>query len=166
MAEAGRPTVFTDEVCRKIEEVAALDGSVEEMAFYAGIHRTSIYNYFKANHDFFDKIQSLRERPVLIARQTVVNSLSDPNHAFRYIERKRPKEFAPQSKIEHSGSIETPIAAEQLASAAADAIREKYETELRASIVRPQINDAPQIVVELGQRSPEQTIEALPLTIL
>lgn len=165
MAEAGRPTVFTDEVCRKIEEVAALDGSVEEMAYYAGIHRTSIYNYFKENPEFFDKIQALRERPVLKARQTVVNSLSDPNHAFRYIERKRPKEFAPQSKIEHSGSIETPIATEQLASAAADAIREKYETELRASIVRPQVAEAPQIVVEVGQRPSEQTSGVLPLTL-
>jgi hypothetical protein len=91
--KVGRPTVFTPDVIRKIEEVAALDGSVEEMAYYANINRATLYSKLEDDKEFSDKIAHLRERPVLKARQTVVKSLDDPNHAFKYLERKRKKEF-------------------------------------------------------------------------
>lgn len=94
----GRPTVFTPDVIRKIEEVAALDGSVEEMAYYADIHVATLYRYLNDHEDFSEKIAKLRERPVLKARQTVVKSLDDPDRAFRYLERKRKKEFS--SRVE------------------------------------------------------------------
>lgn len=96
----GRPTVFTAEVIRKIEEVAALDGSVAEMAFYAGIHPDSIYAKLKDDKAFSDRIGGLRERPVLKARETIVKSLGDPNHAFRYMEKKRKKEFGPTLEVD------------------------------------------------------------------
>lgn len=163
MTDVGRPSVFTEDVCRKIEEVAALDGSVEEMAFYAGIHRTSIYNYFKENPEFFDKIQTLRERPVLLARQTIIKSLSDPNHAFRYVERKRPKEWAPTNKLEHSGEVDTKIPAEQLSSAAADSLRERYELELRQTIVTGTVvGKKPELLLDVGIVPIESSV---PLTV-
>lgn len=90
----GRPTVFTTEVLRKIEEVAALDGSVEEMAYYADIHVATLYRYLEAHEDFSDRIKKLRERPILKARQTIVSSLAQPEHARWYIERKKKKEFS------------------------------------------------------------------------
>jgi hypothetical protein len=90
---AGRPTVMTEEVLRKIEEVAALDGSVAEMAYYAGIHVDTIYAKMASDKAFSERIAALRERPVLKARQTIVKSLDDPNHAFKYLEKKRKKEF-------------------------------------------------------------------------
>jgi len=93
MAEVGRPTELTDDVIRKIEEVAALDGTIEEMAFYANVHRATIYRWLKEDSEFSDKINALRQRPVLKARQTVVKSLDDPNYAFKYLEKKRKKEF-------------------------------------------------------------------------
>mgnify|MGYP001616196484 CR=1 FL=1 len=52
-----RPTVMTDEVIRKIEEVAALDGSVAEMAYYAGIHVDTVYAHLKENPDFTDELK-------------------------------------------------------------------------------------------------------------
>lgn len=90
---AGRPTLLTEEVRRKIEEVAALDGTIEEMAYYSGIHRTTLYLWLKEDKEFFDRIQSLRERPILKARQTIVKALDNPDHAFKYLEKKRKKEF-------------------------------------------------------------------------
>jgi hypothetical protein len=101
--KVGRPTVFTEEVIRKIEEVASLDGSVEEMAYYAGIHRDTIYAKLAEDKDFSDRIQHLKERPVLKARQTVVRSLDDPNHAFKYLERKRKKEFGGNLDVTSGG---------------------------------------------------------------
>lgn len=125
----------TEEAVVKIKEVAALDGSVEEMAYYVGVSKQTIYNWFESDRELLDEVTRLRERPVLLARQTIVRSLSDANHAFRYIERKKPKEFAPHTKVEHSGSVETAVSREQLAPAVEMAIREKYERELRDSIV-------------------------------
>ena len=99
----GRPTVKTDEVIRKIEEVAALDGSVEEMAYYAGIHRDTLYAWLKDDKDLSDRIQALRERPILKARQTIAKSLDDPKHAQWYVERKRKKEFGPGLDVTSGG---------------------------------------------------------------
>ncbi len=105
----GRPSVFTEEVVRKIEEVAALDGSVEEMAYYAGIHPDSIYTHFKINKEFSDRIKALRERPVLKARQTIVKALDDPQNAQWYIARKRKKEFAERVENQTELIIPQPI---------------------------------------------------------
>lgn len=101
-AKVGRPTVFTDEVIRKIEEVAALDGSVAEMAYYANIHPDSIYARLKENKEFSDRIQALRERPVLKARQTIIKSLDTPQGSQWYLSRKRKAEFA--ERIEQTGA--------------------------------------------------------------
>lgn len=103
MAEIGRPTVMTDEVIRKIEEVAALDGSVAEMAYYAGIHPDTVYAHMKSNPEFSDRITALRNRPVLKARQTVTKALDDPTFAFKYLEKKAKKEFG--NSLELSGDI-------------------------------------------------------------
>lgn len=131
----GRKTVFTPEVCKKIEEVAALDGSISEMAYYADVSRQSIYNYFKENPDFLDRIEKLREKPVLLARQTIIKSLTQPHNAFKYVERKRAKEWAPQTKVEHSGAIDTPVTKDQIAPLVLESLREEFETRLRESIV-------------------------------
>lgn len=95
--------MFTVEVIRKIEEVAALDGSIEEMAYYAGIERTTLYKKLEKDEAFFNKIEALRTRPILKARQTVVGALGDPNHAFKYLEKKRRKEFGDSIDITTKG---------------------------------------------------------------
>ena len=89
----GRPTVMTKEVVNKLEQVFAIDGSVEEACSYADISRQTFYEHLKVNPEFSDRIEELRQRPVLKARQTVVKALNDPNQAFRYLEKKRRKEF-------------------------------------------------------------------------
>ncbi len=105
--KVGRPSVFTDEVVRKIEEVAALDGSVAEMAYYAGIHPDSIYARMKDDQQFSDRIKALRERPILKARQTIVKALDNPQHAQWYLARKKKQEFA--ERIENTGADGNPI---------------------------------------------------------
>jgi len=111
-SNAGRPTKLTDEVRRKIEEIAALDGSVEEMAYYSGVHRATLYDWLQKDEEFSDRIKELRERPVLKARQTVVKSLEDANHAFRYLEKKKRKEFGNNVDITSNG--ETLLAQETI----------------------------------------------------
>lgn len=89
----GRPTKMTPETVTKLEQAFAIDCSVEEACSYADISRNTFYEWLKRNPEYQDRIDELRQMPLLKARQTVVNSLTDPNHAFRYLEKKRRKEF-------------------------------------------------------------------------
>ncbi len=91
--KGGRPTVMSEDVIRKLEEVFAIGGSDEEACFYANISKPSLYDYQKKHPEFTDRKEALKEKPILKARQTVVKSLDDPNQAFRYLEKKRRKEF-------------------------------------------------------------------------
>lgn len=133
----GRPTVMTADVRLKIEQVAALDGSVEEMALYAGIHRSTLYRWLQDDEELRDRIEELREKPVLKARQTVVGALDNPEHAFRYLERKRAKEFMPQAKLNHGGGVTlTPgeITPE------VEEVKARYENEMRLILSKPDPN--------------------------
>jgi len=106
--KVGRPTKDTPEVRAKLEEAAALDASVEEMAFYANISRETYYEIIKKDTVFSDRIAALRQRPVLKARQTIAKSLDDPKNAQWYLERKRKNEFASRSEVSgpDGGAIE------------------------------------------------------------
>jgi hypothetical protein len=78
------------------------------MAYYCNVSRQTIYNWLNSDSAFFDKelaekVDKLRARPILKARQTITKSLDDPNHAFRYLERKRRKEFAPNVDLTSDG---------------------------------------------------------------
>lgn len=98
----GRPTKMTSEVVMKLEQAFAIDASVEEACSYADISRNTFYEWLKRNPEYQDRIDELRERPVLKARQTIVKSLDNPQHAQWYISRKRKKEFA--ERIEQTGA--------------------------------------------------------------
>lgn len=101
---------LTDEVVRKLEEAAAIDATVEEMCFYADISRDTFYRWIKENPEFSDRINRLRERPVLVARQTVVNSISkDPKIAMEYLKAKRRAEFATKQEVETTGETAVTI---------------------------------------------------------
>lgn len=99
MAEVGRPTKLTPEVVTKLEEVFALDGTVEEACFYAGISRNAYYEWIKAKPELNDRFEELRQRPFLKARQTIVKNLDQPEHAKWYMERKKKLEFAGRSEL-------------------------------------------------------------------
>lgn len=100
MAEkVGRPTKMTPEVVTKLEEVFALDGTVEEACFYAGISRNAYYEWIKAKPELNDRFEELRQRPFLKARQTIVKNLDQPEHAKWYMERKKKLEFAQRNEM-------------------------------------------------------------------
>ena len=97
---AGRPPKFTDAVVRKLEEVFALDGTVEEACFYAGISRETYYQHIKEKPALADRFEELRYNPVLKARQTVVKKLGENyQNAMDYLSRKRKAEFSPRQEV-------------------------------------------------------------------
>ena len=90
----GRPSSMTPEVVNKLEQAFAIDSTVIEACSYADISRETFYNWLEKNPKFNDRIQRLRQRPVLKARQTIVQNIEQPEHAKWYLERKVKKEFA------------------------------------------------------------------------
>jgi hypothetical protein len=94
------PNKLTPEVVKKLEEAFSLDCSIEEACFYADISRQTYYNWINSFPNYQERFDSLRQKPVLKARQTVIKSLDeDPDMAMRYLERKRKDEFSTKQEI-------------------------------------------------------------------
>ena len=55
------------------------------------------------NSELSDKFQRLRNKPILKARQTVVQSLNEPSYAFKYLERRKKDEFGDNIDITTGG---------------------------------------------------------------
>lgn len=91
--KGGRPTVMDESVLQKLELAFSIDCSDEEACAYADIAESTLYNYQKNNAEFLERKHRLKQKPTIKARQTVVKSLDDPNQAFKYLEKKRKKEF-------------------------------------------------------------------------
>ena len=104
-------TKLTPDTVNKLEEVFALDGSVEEACFYANISRQTYYNWIKDNPEMEDRFDSLRQKPVLKARQAVVKGLDNFDNGLRYLERKKKLEFSLRTELTGAdgGPIQTEI---------------------------------------------------------
>lgn len=90
-----RPTKMTPMVRKKMEEATALDATVEEVCFYAGISKDTYYKWIKKDNKLSDYLTALRNKPVLKARQEVIKGLTDnPEFSLKYLERKRKNEFS------------------------------------------------------------------------
>ena len=88
------PSKLTDEVRVKLEQAAAIDASVEEMAFYCDVSRQTIYQWLKDNPELSDKVERLRQKPILAARQRIAKGVEESyGNAIDFLKRKRKAEF-------------------------------------------------------------------------
>ena len=102
---AGRPTVRDEDINRKIEEAASLGATVEEIAFYIGVYRTTLYRWMQDDSELKDRIQELQQRPILQARQTIIKAISNsPAEAKWYLEKKLKGEFGNSIDITTGGN--------------------------------------------------------------
>jgi hypothetical protein len=91
------------EVVRKLEEAFALGCTNLEACLYADISKSTFYVYMEKNPTFQDRIDLLRERPILQARNSVIQAMrTDGNLALKFLERKRKAEFSTQQQIDHT----------------------------------------------------------------
>ena len=97
--EDGKYTKMDDLTVKKLEEAFAIDSSIEEACFYAGITRQTYYNWIDKNEAMKERFDGLRQKPFLKARQTIINNLDSPKYALAYMERKRPDEFGNRANI-------------------------------------------------------------------
>jgi hypothetical protein len=95
----GRPSKMNAIALKKLEEAFAIGASDGEACFYADISTVTLYAYQQANPEFLNRKNALKERPVLLARQTVLKDMDNPLTAKWYLERKKKGEFATRTDL-------------------------------------------------------------------
>ncbi len=124
----GRPTIMTPETISKLEHAFMLGCSDLEACLYANIGKSTLYNYQDANPEFVERKEQLKENPILLARTSVVNKLSeDADLALRFLERRKKDEFSPKQEmaVDHTTKGETITPAATRLSDMTDSIRNK-----------------------------------------
>jgi len=100
MSKTGRPTKVTPDVLRKLEEAFALGCSDVEACFFAGLPKSTFYDYQQVHPEFSERKEVLKSRPVLLARQSVLRGLQeDATLALRFLERVKKDEFSLRQEI-------------------------------------------------------------------
>jgi len=95
------------EVLQKLEYVWALGGTDEEACLYADISVQALMVYQKKNINISLRKKLLKEKPILMAREAVINALKDknPDIAMKYLERKKKDEFSLKTETALSGQV-------------------------------------------------------------
>ena len=125
---------MTPENIQKLKEAFALGCSIEEACFYTDISNQTYYNWIEKKPELFDEFERLKQKPVLMARQAVVQGLPGDKHfSYQFLKAKRPQEFAAERvAIEHSGVVASMDIPESYKSA--DNARIRIKEELLKSI--------------------------------
>lgn len=106
----GRPTSMTEEVIAKLEHAFGYGCTDAEACLYAGIDKTTLYDYEKKFPKFSHRKRQLKEKPNLLARQAVIQEITNPTNkergklALQYLERKKKDEFSPKQEVQHEVS--------------------------------------------------------------
>ena len=96
-----KPTVFTPETLKKLEEAFAIGATDSEACFYADVSTSAFYEYQNRTEWYLERKNALKEKPILKARQEVVKWLDgNAEFALKYLERKRKSEFSLRQEIE------------------------------------------------------------------
>lgn len=129
---AGRPTVMTKDVLRKLED-AFMNAFTDEMAcLYAGIGKTALYEYCKENPQFAERKETLKETPHLAAQKELVEGIKGNLSQARWWAEHRMPDFMPKSKVEHSGTIE---GMEGAGTETLRALADEFEEKMKAALI-------------------------------
>lgn len=71
----GRPTLKTEEVVNKLENIFKVGGNVEEAISYAGISKQTYYNWIEADESFLTKMESARHYADIVAKNVVIDAI-------------------------------------------------------------------------------------------
>lgn len=103
---AGRPTVVSQEVVRKLEDAFCYDSTVEEACLLAGIGKSTYYAFVKDQPAFSERVDELRQAPYLVIRRKVIQvSEHDADMGLKFLERKLKMEFSTRAEVSHSGEV-------------------------------------------------------------
>lgn len=99
-----RPTIMTPDILGKLEYAFSIGCSDLEACFYADIGKTTLYNYQEKHPEFVDRKELLKDRPVLLARESVINHMQDDGKlAMDFLKNKKRDEFNTKETKELTG---------------------------------------------------------------
>lgn len=96
---AGRPKAIDEEVLTKLEYAFSIGCTDEEAALFADINVRTLYRYCQENPEFSDRKETLKQSPVLKARDTIAKNLHNPDVAKWVLEKKKRNEFGKVSEV-------------------------------------------------------------------
>ena len=98
-----RPTIMKKEIIDKLEEAFLLGCSDSEACLMAGIAPATLYKYQEKHPEFTERKEMLKQKPILLARQTVVRGVQrDPDLALKFLERRKSDEFSTRQNLDHT----------------------------------------------------------------
>lgn len=101
---------MTPETIKKLEEAFGMDCSIGEACFFADISQVTYHDRINKNPELSNRFNALRERPVLLARQSVIKNMQKNGElALKYLERKKKNEFTPKTEVDHSWNVTSTI---------------------------------------------------------
>lgn len=128
--------VVSDDKLKAVREAVAIGASFKEICYYADVPEDALKKFLEQNPRVSESLDLLAQRPILRARQTLDKAIGeDPAMALRFLERKRPEEFAPSSTVRTQHTVQhklDPAAERKLGELAA-----QLNAALRAKLVQP-----------------------------
>jgi len=82
------------EIVAKLKEAFAIGADVSAACCYAEVNRATFYRWCEEDKELKEKCDTLRERPILKAYQTIAKDLDKVESAKWYLERRRKIEFS------------------------------------------------------------------------
>ena len=83
MYKVGRPLAITEPVVQKLLHAYSLGCTDTEAVVFAGIGRSTLFDYIKINKQFSDRREELKKTPVLLSRSTLIKDLKDSKSPTR-----------------------------------------------------------------------------------
>jgi predicted DNA-binding transcriptional regulator AlpA len=108
MADVGRPPVIDEFVVSKLETGFAKGFNISEACLFAGISRTTYYEYIKENPEFANKVEHLQDNVKMHAKSNIEEAIrekKDIDTSKWFLERKSRAEFSTKQELEHSGGL-------------------------------------------------------------
>lgn len=96
----GRPRVITPEKIDKLEFAFAHGATDLQACFYAGISKSTFYDYLQENPDFSERKEALKNAITLRAKLNVAEKINDGDvgQSQWWLERKAKDEFSTRSE--------------------------------------------------------------------
>lgn len=102
--KVGRPSKRTEEIESKLEYAFSIGSTILGACFYAGISEKTFHNWANEDEEFLQRMNALKEKPILKALETVNKDLEDAQTAKWYLEKKH-AEFKPKQVVENTGTL-------------------------------------------------------------
>lgn len=95
---------MTKDTLDKLEFAFSIGCTDEEACLHAGINPATLYKYQKENPEYIERKDALKQKTLILARQTVLEKVGDSyQNSMDYLKRKRRIEFGDNVDVSTMG---------------------------------------------------------------